>query len=104
MGLMISSLVLAALMGAGALLMGLGDVTVRSLVTALSIALFSVVSLGCVWSWEHGRRHGAAVAGLILSGVTFVVYMLFIWADTYISWRRRNCSAGSWRSVRRGRC
>lgn len=86
--LVIGSLSFAALLGVGVMLFSpnFGHLAGCTIATALTITLFSVISLGCAWAWERERRRIPAIAGLVLSGISFVVFEVLIWGEQYMQW------------------
>jgi len=81
---LIGSLILAAGMGIYAFLLGRwGETEVRILLTTLSISFCSMTALASAAAFARGREfvlsYGLAVAGVIVSAVTFLLFMGAIW-------------------------
>jgi hypothetical protein len=82
---LIGSLVIAAGMGLLGLILQprFGRLANRALQTALSVALFSLTSLGCAIAWERDRWRVMAVIGIVCSVLSIPLYLLGIW----VKWR-----------------
>lgn len=79
---LIASLVLSALLGIYAFLFGdFGKTEVKILFTTLSLTLFSLTSLGSAAALGAGRARVISAAGLGLSGIGFVLFLLGIWPE-----------------------
>ncbi len=79
--LVIGSLGLSALLGISALVLdtGFGPLQERTLATAASLALFSILALACAWAWDRRKRRPVAIAGLVVGALTFPAYLAEIW-------------------------
>jgi hypothetical protein len=78
---LIGSLVLGAGMGLFGLVVEslFGRLGERALQTSLSVALFSLTSLGCAIAWERDRWRVAAVVGIVCSVLSVPLYLSGIW-------------------------
>lgn len=78
----IGSLAVAAAMGILVFLVGRSFPYDDELLgTMLTITLFSLTSLGCAWAWERGRWRPVAAAGIGLSAISFLIFLLGLWWD-----------------------
>jgi hypothetical protein len=82
---LIGSLIVAAGMGLIAMIIqpSFGRLADSVLQTALSVALFSVTSLGCAIAWERDRWRVVAAIGIVCSVLAIPLYLLGIW----VRWR-----------------
>jgi hypothetical protein len=78
---LIGSLLVACGMGLLAMIIQShsGRLADRALQTALSVALFSLTSLGCAIAWERDRWRVVAVIGIGCSVLSVPLYLLGIW-------------------------
>ncbi len=84
LGSLIGALCLSALVGIYMFVMGdFGETEVKILITTLSLAYFSVTSLGCIVVVERRRALWLAVPGLLASAWGFLWSLPLIWAEWY---------------------
>ncbi len=94
---MIISLCIAALMGIIVFISGTyGWVELRILITTLIIGIFSLAGLCNAALYEKGKAKSFAMAGIIITIVSFVVTLILIWSERglpngfekilYVSW------------------
>ncbi len=80
--LLIGSVAVSAVIGIAVVLIGnFGDLEVRVLLTTLTIAVTSILGLACGAAFETGRGRELAGAGIILSAVSGVLWIVLLWAE-----------------------
>ena len=83
---LIAALVLCAVFGIYVFLLGdFGQTEVRILLTTLTVAFYSLMSLACAVAWEKRRTRVLSLPGLVVCAVGFVFLLLCIWVESYES-------------------
>jgi hypothetical protein len=82
LGSLIGALCLSAVVGIYIFVVGdFGETEIKILITTLSLAYFSVTSLGCTVVLERGKALWLTVPGLLASAWGFLWSLLMIWAE-----------------------
>lgn len=78
--LLIASVAVSAVLGIGVLLVGeFGELSVRVLMTTLTVTVTSILGLACGAYYESGRGRALPVAGMAFSVTAALMTLLIIW-------------------------